>query len=90
MEIFGRIDKNGDRTLSKEEFTEGLKMLGFQASPGEISLIFAALDSDGNGVIDYSEVLSETNSILTEPEATLAEKQRALEYILLSQNPKQT
>ena len=72
MEIFGRIDKNGDRTLSKEEFTEGLKMLGFQASPGEISLVFAALDSDGNGVIDYSEILSETNYILTEPEATLA------------------
>ena len=37
MEIFGRIDKNGDRILSKEEFTKGLKMLGFQASPGEIS-----------------------------------------------------
>jgi Ca2+-binding EF-hand superfamily protein len=83
-EIFERIDQNGDKTLSKEEFTKGLKLLGYQATPGEVALLFAALDSDDNGTIDYSEILAETNSMLTEPEATSAEKQRALEYILLA------
>ena len=65
-EIFERIDKNGDRILSKDEFTKGLEMLGFQASPGEIPSL-CRLATDGNGVIDYSEILAETNSILTEP-----------------------
>ena len=60
--------------------------MGYQPTQAECKLLFAALDKDGDGFVTYQELIGEKDVILVEPEATLAEKQRALEYLLISQN----
>ena len=84
--IFKQLDRNGDGNISYDEFLIGLSSLGYQTTEAEAELLFAALDKNRSGSISYQEIIEDENIILVESEATLAEKHRALEYLLLSEN----
>jgi Ca2+-binding EF-hand superfamily protein len=83
--IFRTLDTDGNNFLSRQEFANGLHRLGYQATKGELSLLFDAIDSNDDGKIAYNELLRDEVHI-DEPEATMAEKQRALEYVMVAQN----
>ncbi|ETV85335.1 hypothetical protein H257_03101 [Aphanomyces astaci] len=58
--ILRRMDQNGDRTLDKEEFYNGLLELGVQANEietTELDKVFCHFDRDGNGRITIHELL---------------------------------
>ena len=56
IEAFRRADKNGDGKLSMDEVKEGyLEHYGKIMSDEEVERMFAAVDTDGSGFIDYSE-----------------------------------
>jgi len=63
-QLFVKIDKNGNGTLSLEEFTNAFSE--FQSQIGitkkltteEIKKLFLAIDANQNGVIDYSEFVA--------------------------------
>lgn len=60
-EIFTKMDLNNDGMLSKEEISLGYEeYFGMPIDDEELDKIFAAIDSDGNGTIDYSEFLMAT------------------------------
>ena len=53
---FTAIDVNGDGTISREELVTAYKKLkGDEYSEQEVDDIIRNVDSDGNGVINYSE-----------------------------------
>jgi len=55
------IDENGDGMLSKEEIKEGYKnYYNFELSDEEVDEMFAKIDQDNSGVIEYSEFVIAT------------------------------
>lgn len=59
--VFKAFDKNGDGMLSKEEIKEGYeKIFGQSMNQDEIDKLFASVDIDGSGFIDYSEFVVAT------------------------------
>lgn len=59
--IFKAMDKNNDGMLSKEEIAEGYEEhFGMSIDDEELDRMFDAIDTDGNGTIDYSEFLMAT------------------------------
>jgi len=54
--VFKAFDKNGDGKLSLEEVREGyLEHYGKVMSDEEVQAMFAQVDTDNSGFIDYSE-----------------------------------
>jgi len=58
QQMFLELDTNGDGLLSATEITMGLKRAGFTQLPHEIQQIIDGIDSDSNGVIEYTEFLA--------------------------------
>lgn len=58
-DMFINMDENNDGTLSIGELKEGLKEAGV-VIPGDVEDMMEAIDTDGSGVIDYSEFLAAT------------------------------
>lgn len=59
--IFAAMDKNNDGMLSKQEIAEGYEEhFGMPMDEEELDKIFAAIDTDASGAIDYSEFLMAT------------------------------
>lgn len=54
---FRRIDDNGDKTLSLEEFAKGLRDSGLEVDDAEAEEIFNTFDTDGSGSINMTEFL---------------------------------
>jgi len=54
---FRRMDDDGNKALSLEEFTKGLLETGLECSDEEAQEIFEMFDSDGNGSINMTEFL---------------------------------
>jgi len=61
VEIFKRIDKNGDGKLSRQELIEGCNELGL-TTPMDIDAIMTNCDSDGSGYIDFTEFVTATTN----------------------------
>merc|ERR1719253_1623055 len=60
-EMFLSLDKDSDGTLTVEEMKEGLKKAGLKETDNLLQ-IMQEVDSDGSGVIDYTEFLAATMS----------------------------
>ena len=56
IDFFKQIDSNGDGTIGIGELEQALGALGFFPSPSELEFFFTAIDTDGSGEIDYSEL----------------------------------
>merc|ERR1712039_541653 len=59
-ETFMALDGNGDGLLTAAEMKEGLKKSGLKEMPPDLQAIMQDIDSDGSGVIDYTEFLAAT------------------------------
>merc|ERR1711972_191883 len=59
-ETFMALDDNGDGLLTSAEMKEGLARAGLKEIPADLQQIMEDVDSDGSGVIDYTEFLAAT------------------------------
>eukprot|EP00427_Karlodinium_veneficum_P026167 CAMPEP_0169214206 /NCGR_PEP_ID=MMETSP1016-20121227/17219_1 /TAXON_ID=342587 /ORGANISM="Karlodinium micrum, Strain CCMP2283" /LENGTH=521 /DNA_ID=CAMNT_0009291987 /DNA_START=46 /DNA_END=1611 /DNA_ORIENTATION=+ len=59
-ETFMAMDGNGDGLLTVNEMKEGLNRAGLKEIPSDLQQIMEDVDSDGSGVIDYTEFLAAT------------------------------
>jgi len=59
-ETFTALDGNGDGLLTATEMKEGLSKAGLKEIPPDLQQILEDVDSDGSGVIDYTEFLAAT------------------------------
>jgi len=59
-ETFTSLDKNGDGLVTLAEMKEGLQKSGITEIPADMQQILEDVDSDGSGVIDYTEFLAAT------------------------------
>jgi len=59
-DTFMTLDANGDGLLTVNELKEGLAKCGLNEIPPDLAQIMAEVDSDGSGVIDYTEFLAAT------------------------------
>jgi len=61
IDIFNKLDTNGDGEISIEEFRSGLQTLNGKAAD-EVKSVFEKLDADKNGSINYTEFIAATMS----------------------------
>merc|ERR1712032_442629 len=59
-ETFMALDGNGDGCLTVNEMKEGIQKAGLKDIPPDLHQIMEDIDSDGSGVIDYTEFLAAT------------------------------
>jgi len=59
-EAFTALDKNGDGLLTAKEMKIGLENAKMKEIPADLQQILEEVDSDGSGVIDYTEFLAAT------------------------------
>jgi len=59
-DTFMELDGNGDGLLTVAEMKEGLSKAGLKDIPADLKQIMEDVDSDGSGVIDYTEFLAAT------------------------------
>mmetsp|Transcript_113932 Transcript_113932/g.368644 ORF Transcript_113932/g.368644 Transcript_113932/m.368644 type:complete len:493 (-) Transcript_113932:66-1544(-) len=59
-EVFMALDGNGDGLLTAAEMKDGLAKAGLKDIPSDLQQILEDVDSDGSGVIDYTEFLAAT------------------------------
>jgi len=59
-DVFTQLDKNGDGLLNSAEMKEGFLKGGLKDIPADLQQILEEVDSDGSGVIDYTEFLAAT------------------------------
>ncbi|XP_053393731.1 leucine-rich repeat-containing protein 74A-like isoform X2 [Mercenaria mercenaria] len=57
VELFERFDSDDSMSVSLQEFQEGLKEAGVPLSLYKIEMFANALDKDGDGEVDYSEMV---------------------------------
>ena len=56
---FSKMDKNGDGQLTVEELREGLHEIPeINLNPDEVTQAVAVIDSNQNGLIDYTEFIA--------------------------------
>ncbi|CAE8623275.1 unnamed protein product [Polarella glacialis] len=59
-DIFMSLDSDGDGLLTAKELTDGMNKAGFTEIPADFAAILKDVDSNGSGVIDYTEFLAAT------------------------------
>jgi len=57
MDLFSKLDSDGSMSVSYEEFREGLKKAKIPISANQIEALIRYLDKDGDGEIDFSELI---------------------------------
>ncbi|XP_008208878.1 calcyphosin-like protein isoform X2 [Nasonia vitripennis] len=55
--VFRRMDEDGNKQLSQDELSEGLKECGLELSDEEITEMFNKLDADGSGGVNIEEFI---------------------------------
>eukprot|EP00922_Rhytidocystis_sp_ex-Travisia-forbesii_P049188 GHVS01073256.1.p1 GENE.GHVS01073256.1~~GHVS01073256.1.p1 ORF type:complete len:638 (-),score=86.27 GHVS01073256.1:710-2623(-) len=55
---FMALDENGDGTLTVQEIRRGLRNSGLKEIPIDLDQLMQEVDSDGSGVIDYTEFIA--------------------------------
>jgi hypothetical protein len=67
--LFRQLDTDGNKTLDRVEWLDGLKRLGVALTKEEIELTFSLFDSDGDGNMSYNEFakIMNNDSIKVEP-----------------------
>eukprot|EP00826_Nyctotherus_ovalis_P044528 TRINITY_DN480_c0_g1_i14.p1 TRINITY_DN480_c0_g1~~TRINITY_DN480_c0_g1_i14.p1 ORF type:complete len:421 (-),score=165.05 TRINITY_DN480_c0_g1_i14:221-1483(-) len=58
LNLFSKMDKNGDHRLSRSELRNGFKESGIVLSDKEFDKLFQKLDTDKSGYITYTEYLA--------------------------------
>ncbi|KEP65149.1 UNVERIFIED_CONTAM: calcium-dependent protein kinase CDPK2B [Hammondia hammondi] len=56
--IFLALDEDGDGTLTVNEIRVGLSKSGLKEMPSDLDALMNEVDSDGSGVIDYTEFIA--------------------------------
>jgi Ca2+-binding EF-hand superfamily protein len=56
IDLFREWDEDGNGTVSKKEFRQAMQMLGVQCKPSHADALFAELDVDGSGKLEYGEM----------------------------------
>merc|ERR1719156_29341 len=59
-DVFTALDENGDGQLTVNEMKQGIEKAGLKEIPPDLKQIMEDVDSDGSGVIDYTEFLAAT------------------------------
>lgn len=59
-DTFTALDENGDGLLTAKELREGMAKAGFSSIPEDLQKILEEVDSNGSGMIDYTEFLAAT------------------------------
>jgi hypothetical protein len=62
MDVFQRIDKDGNGELDMDEFRLALQMMGLDVPRSQAQKVVQILDEDGNGVIDVEEFVTKVRS----------------------------
>ncbi|XP_076434892.1 uncharacterized protein LOC143274835 [Babylonia areolata] len=57
IDFFNKFDKEGTMSISGEHFRQGLKDAGIPLKDDDIDLLLEELDKDGDGEINYSELV---------------------------------
>jgi len=57
-ETFTALDSNGDGLLTLAELKNGLEKVGFKEENSDLKCMLEGMDTDGSGVIDYTEFLA--------------------------------
>ncbi|GAA0145069.1 calmodulin-related [Lithospermum erythrorhizon] len=64
--IFARFDKDNDGSLSHLELAALLRSLGFKPTGDQIQILCASMDSNGNGAIEFDEMVHAIMPDITE------------------------
>ncbi|KAL4230081.1 hypothetical protein ACF0H5_010466 [Mactra antiquata] len=58
MDLFASLDKDGSKTLSHDEIRTGLRMVNIPLSDKCIEILIDKLDVDGDGEVDFGELIA--------------------------------
>nr|XP_006821489.1 PREDICTED: uncharacterized protein C14orf166B homolog [Saccoglossus kowalevskii] len=64
LDLFQRFDKDKSMSVSREEFTKGIQSSNIPLKDSEINAIITMLDEDGDGEVDYGELVKGNKEIL--------------------------
>ena len=56
VDVLRTWDTDGDGVISRKEFEKGLRALGLHGDQAEIDELFASMDVNGDGTLDYTEL----------------------------------
>ena len=56
VDLLREWDTDGDGQVSKKEFRKAVTSLGLEATREDMDAVFVAIDTDGSGSIDYTEL----------------------------------
>lgn len=56
IDVFRQLDDDDSGFIDGPEFAKGLKEMGCAAPPAAVGALFASLDPDGSGLIEYDEL----------------------------------
>jgi hypothetical protein len=76
LDWFRSVDTNFDGCISQGEMAYALHSLGINAKPKEVTQLFAALDPDGNGVVEFGELQDALRQGLTARSAPTPQRRR--------------
>ncbi|XP_056009588.1 leucine-rich repeat-containing protein 74B-like isoform X10 [Ostrea edulis] len=58
VDFFNKFDKDGSMSVTYAEFQQGIEDTGIKLSHDEVQILLKELDSDGDGEINFSEMVS--------------------------------
>lgn len=80
--VWSRFDVNGDGIINWKEFTAGMKSMGLEFSPEELSAIMKEFDTNCDGALDYVEfvghLMPKQSSSIEEEFAHLSAARKAM------------